>query len=64
MKTNKEMLAELDNEQWYDIVDWLFHDYGRGFTSTKGAIIQWLDQHNMLEQYNTWKDIISNLRGM
>ena len=62
MKTNKEMLAELDNERWYDIVDWLFHDYGRNFTSTRGAVIQWLDQHQIAEALDSEKN--GAYRGM
>lgn len=42
--TNKEHLATLSAEDWYDRVYSLTHDYGRQFTDTRHAVIDWLNQ--------------------
>lgn len=37
------MLKDLDAEQLYDKIIWLFHDYGKRFTDSRTAIIEWLN---------------------
>lgn len=45
--TNKEWLATLTAEEWYNKVDWLFHDYGKRYDNTWLAILAWLEEeHN------------------
>lgn len=41
--TNKQMLSQMDTEQLYDKMVWLFHDYGKRFTDSRTAIIEWLN---------------------
>ena len=31
-------------EEQYELIKWLFYDYGQWFTSSRGAIIEWLSQ--------------------
>ena len=40
--TNQEYLLNLEPEQLYDKLDWLLHDYGRNYTDTRAAVIEWL----------------------
>ena len=42
--TNKEYMATLTSEEVYDLLDWLMNVYGRGFTNSRLAIIEWLDE--------------------
>ena len=45
--TNKEWLATLNADDWWEKVDWLFHDYGMRWDNTRLAIIDWLEEeHN------------------
>lgn len=42
--TNKEWMATLTAEQFYDEMMWLIRDYGFRFNNTRLGIIDWLDQ--------------------
>jgi hypothetical protein len=44
---NKEWLATLSPETWWDVVhEWLFHEYGMRWNNTRAAVIAWLeDEH-------------------
>ena len=47
MITNKEWLATLPNEIWWEVVyEWLFHKYGMRWSDTKAAVIDWLEQEH------------------
>ncbi len=41
--TNKEYIATLSAEEAYELLDWLFNVYARGYSYGRLAIIQWLD---------------------
>lgn len=41
--TNKQMLSQMDTEQLYDKLVWLFQDYGKRFSDSRTAIIEWLN---------------------
>lgn len=43
--TNKEWLATLSPDRWYVAVHWLFHDYGKRYTDTYTAVVEWLDEN-------------------
>ena len=43
MNTNLRMLKDLDAEQLYDKMVWLFQDYGRRFADSRAGIIEWLN---------------------
>lgn len=43
MNTNLRMLKDLDAEQLYDKMVWLFQDYGKRFTDSRASIIEWLN---------------------
>ena len=48
--TNKEWLATLSSEEWWNIVhEWLFHIYGKQWTDSRMAILAWLSE----EHYDT-----------
>lgn len=54
--TNKEWLATLSSEDCCRVIDWLWHEYGRGYTDTRRAVIEWLDmRHNVVEFENIKK---------
>ena len=40
--TNQEYIAKLNPEELYLVIDWLMHDYGRNYTDTRCAVIEWL----------------------
>ena len=42
--TNKEAMLKLSNEAFFDKWYWLTHEYGKGFTDTRTAVIEWLGQ--------------------
>ena len=49
--TNKEWMATLTAEQFYDVMWWLFHEYAFRFTHSQMAIVEWLDaEHKSAEQ--------------
>lgn len=52
--TNKEWLATLSPETWWDVVyEWLFHNYGKRWTDTRHAIIDWLEkEHTPIEDWD------------
>ena len=58
--TNKEFLSTLTNEQCYVVLDWLFHKWGKQWTSTRDAVILWLG-----EEYNKDNfELVSNVWGI
>lgn len=44
--TNKDWLATLSPEKWWETVEWLFHDYGRCYTDTRIVVIEWLNKEH------------------
>ena len=44
--TGKEYLFTKSEEQIYELMNWLFFNYGRRYTNTKLAIIEWLKDNN------------------
>lgn len=42
--TNKEWMATLTAEQFYDKMMWLVRDFGFRFNNSRLGIIDWLDQ--------------------
>ena len=48
--TNKEYLSTLSNEDWYMLVDWLFHKYALQSTHSYIAILEWLDKEHRKEE--------------
>ena len=42
--TNKEHLATIESLAWVQRVDWLYHCYGKQYTDTWSAIIDWLEK--------------------
>lgn len=42
--TNLEHLSSLTSEEAYEIMRWLFFEYGRMYTLTREAIIEWLEK--------------------
>lgn len=47
MSSNKEWLATLPKETWWDVVhEWLFHEYGRQWTDTRIAVMDWLEEEH------------------
>jgi len=42
--TNQEHLSNLSPEDFYTKLEWLLHDYGRNYTDTRAAVIDWLKQ--------------------
>ena len=45
--TNKEWLATLSPNEWYKKVHWLFHEYGKRYTDTYLAVIEWLEEEHI-----------------
>ena len=52
--TNREKLRELSSEQLYLVLDRLYHCYGRAWTQSSTAIIEWFDK-----EYDESKDSMS-----
>lgn len=47
--TNQEWLATLSPEEWYQKIHWLYHVYGKQWTDTRSAILDWLvEEHNVI----------------
>ena len=44
--TGKEYLLNKSEEEIYELMAWLFFDYGRRYTDTRLAIIEWLKDNN------------------
>lgn len=40
--TNKQVMAQLPDEQFFAKIEWLLHDYGKNYTDTRLAVIDWL----------------------
>lgn len=47
--TNKEWMATLTAEEFYDTMEWLIRVYSKQFTDSRLAIIEWLDKEH---EYN------------
>ena len=47
--TNKEYMTTLPSEEIYELLDWLINVYSRGFTNSRQAIIEWLDEERRTE---------------
>ena len=45
--TNKEWIGVISSEKATDILDWVFHNYGRRFTSTRAGVIAWMDAEHI-----------------
>lgn len=56
MITNKEHLATLPSTEWVMRVDWLYHSFGKAYTDSLAAIMDWLE-----EEYKVVKPSPSNL---
>lgn len=48
--TNQEWLSHISPEDWVRVIHWLYHDYGKRFTDSEGAILKWLRQDMREEQ--------------
>ena len=44
--TNKEWMATLTAEEFYDMMVWLTRVYSKQFTDSRLAIIEWLDKEH------------------
>ena len=53
--TNKEHLATLKPEEWWARIDWLYHVYGKSYTSSPQAIMHWIE-----EEYKIVEPILGN----
>lgn len=42
--TNKEWLSTLSPKEWWDTIDWLYHVYGKRWTDSRLAIMDWLEE--------------------
>lgn len=42
--TNQKAMCKLSPEEFWEKMMWLLHDYGRQYTSTELAVIEWLKQ--------------------
>ena len=43
--TNKEWLATLPKETWWEVVyEWLLHEYGMAWNNSRLAIMDWLEE--------------------
>lgn len=40
--TNQEKLSTITAEEFYDKIWWLLHEYGKRYTDSRLAIIEWL----------------------
>lgn len=55
--TNQQFLATLEPDQCYAVIEWLLHKWGRQFTSTKNAVILWLNQDYKPEDFERVKNV-------
>ena len=66
--TNREWLATLSTEDWWKTVYWLIFDYGMGYTDTRIAVMNWLDEKHtqLLERSETMdrEQVMSWLEGL
>ncbi len=51
--TNKEWISVISSEKATDILDWVFHEYGRRFISTRSGVIEWLDAEHVGSEVGT-----------
>ena len=49
-RTNQQMLATISAEEFYDKIMWLLHDYGKRYSNSRIAIVEWLDSEVEDEQ--------------
>ena len=51
---NKDWLKslKLDPEDFYDVMDWLFHKYSIRYTDSREAVINWLYKHYDEDLFN------------
>ena len=64
--TNKEWMATLTAEEFYDMMKWLTHLYSKQFTDSRFAIIEWLNkehEHNKKESCGYCKHLYYNCDG-
>lgn len=40
--TNQQWLAVISPDEWLRVIDWLYHEYGKGFADSETAIKEWL----------------------
>lgn len=40
--TNQEKLSTITAEEFFDKIMWLLHEYGKRYTDSRLAIIEWL----------------------
>jgi len=45
--TNQEYLSICQPEEAYALFEWLMHDYGRNYTDTRCAVIEWLKKEHV-----------------
>ncbi len=50
--TNKQWLATLDDDDCYDMMNWLMYQYGLKFNSARDAVIKWLRTNRKIK----WED--------
>lgn len=55
--TNKEYISTLDEEQFYTVIDWLLHKWGKQFISTRDAVILWLAEEYKPEHFERVKNV-------
>ena len=58
--TNQEYIAKLNPEELYLVIDWLMHDYGRNYTDTRCAVIEWLKKEYALSPEEEVEDDAAN----
>lgn len=47
--SNKEWLATLTAEEWWETIHRIFYDYGRRWTDTRLAVLDWLEEEHREE---------------
>ena len=47
LMTNKEWMATLTADQWYDVMMWLTREYVSRWTHSRIAIVEWLDDKHL-----------------
>lgn len=45
--SNKEWVCCLTAENFYEVMHWLFFEYGREYIDTRLAVIEWLNKEHM-----------------
>ena len=46
MKSNQQWLSTLSPDEWVSTVDWLFHEYAKGFADANTAVEEWLKKRH------------------